>query len=75
MFVVRALVSIALVFLPLTATAQITLSPDDLRPSLGMTWEQEIATVLSNLEDTGFDIGSAGADQSSDLTGSISNGN
>ena len=25
------------------------------------------------LEDTNFDIGSAGADQSSDLTGSISN--
>ena len=38
-----------------------------------MTWEQEIATVLSSLADTGFDIGSAGADQSSDLTGSISN--
>ena len=55
------------------AQAQITLSPDDLRLSLGMTWEQEIATVLSSLEDTDFDVGSAGADQSSDLTGSISN--
>ena len=64
MFVVRALASIALVFLPLSATAQITLSPDDLRLSLGMTWEQEIATVLSSLEDTGFDIGPDGADQS-----------
>ena len=73
MFVVRVLASIALVFLPLTATAQITLSPDDLRPSLGMTWEQEVATVLSSLEDTGFDIGSAGADQPSDLTGAIPN--
>ena len=73
MFVVRALVSIALVFLPLSATAQITLSPDDLRLSLGMTWEQEIATVPSSLADSNFDIGSAGADQSSDLTGSISN--
>ncbi|MXW77599.1 MAG: hypothetical protein F4Z57_01110 [Gemmatimonadetes bacterium] len=73
MFVVRVLASIVFVFLPLSATAQITLSPDDLRLSLGMTWEQEIATVLSSLEDTGFDIGSAGADQSSDLTGSISN--
>ena len=73
MFVVRALASIALVFLPLSATAQITLSPDDLRLSLGMTWEQEIATVPSSLEDSGFDIGSAGADQSSDLTGSIPN--
>ena len=38
-----------------------------------MTWEQEIATVPSSLVDTGFDIGSAGADQSSDLTGSIPN--
>ena len=73
MFVGRALASIALVFLPLSATAQITLSPDDLRLSLGMTWEQEIATVLSSLEDSNFDIGSAGADQSSDLTGSIAN--
>lgn len=73
MFVVRVLASIALVFLPLTATAQITLSPDDLRLSLGMTWEQEIATVLSSLADSNFDIGSAGADQSSDLTASISN--
>ena len=73
MFVVRALASIALVFLPLSATAQITLSPDDLRPSLGMTWEQEIATVLSSLEETGFDIGSAGADQSFDFTSSFSN--
>ena len=73
MFVVRALASIALVFLPLSATAQMTLSPDDLRLSLGMTWEQEIATVLSSLEDTGFDIGPDGAYQSSDLTGSISN--
>ena len=73
MFVVRALASITLIFLPLSAKAQITLSPDDLRLSLGMTWEQEIATVLSSLEDSGFDIGSAGADQSSDLTGSISN--
>ena len=73
MFVVRALASIALVFLPLSATAQITLSPDDLRPSLGMTWEQEIATVLSSLEETGFDIGSAGADRSFDFTSSFSN--
>ena len=73
MFVVRALASIIFVFLPLSATAQMTLSPDDLRLSLGMTWEQEIATVLSSLEDTGFDIGPDGADQSSDLTGSISN--
>ena len=73
MFVVRVLASIVFVFLPLSATAQITLSPDDLRLSLGMAWEQEIATVLSSLEDTNFDIGSAGADQSSDLTGSISN--
>ena len=73
MFIVRALASIVFVFLPLSATAQMTLSPDDLRLSLGMTWEQEIATVLSSLEDTGFDIGPDGADQSSDLTGSISN--
>ena len=73
MFAVRVLASIALVFLPLSATAQITLSPDDLRPSLGMTWEQEIATVPSSLADTGFDIGSAGAGQSFDLTGSIPN--
>ena len=73
MFVVRALASIALVFLPLSAKAQITLSPDDLRLSLGMTWEQEIATVLSSLEDTGFDVGSVGADQSFDLTGSLAN--
>lgn len=73
MFIVRALASIVFVFLPLTATAQITLSPDDFRPSLGMAWEQEIATVLSSLEDSGFDIGPAGADQSSDLTGPISN--
>ncbi len=73
MFVVRALASIALVFLPLSATAQMTLSPDDLRLSLGMTWEQEIATVPSSLADTGFDIGSAGADQSFDLTNSPAN--
>ena len=73
MFAVRVLASIALVFLPLSATAQITLSTDDLRPSLGMTWEQEIATVPSSLADTGFDIGSAGAGQSFDLTGSIPN--
>ena len=73
MFIVRALAPIALVVLPLSAKAQISLSPDDLRLSLGMTWEQEIATVLSSLEDSGFDIGSAGADQPSDLTGSISN--
>lgn len=73
MFVVRALASIVFGFLPLSAKAQITLSPDDLRLSLGMTWEQEIATVLSSLEDSGFDIGSVGADQSSDLTGSIAN--
>ena len=70
MFVVRVLASIALVFLPLSATAQITLSPDDLRLSLGMTWEQEIATVPSSLADSGFDIGSAGAGQSFDLTNS-----
>ncbi len=73
MFVVRALASIVFVFLPLSATAQVTLSPDDFRLSLGMTWEQEIATVLSSLADTGFDVGSAGADQSFDLTGSITN--
>ena len=73
MFIVRALASIALILLPLSATAQITLSPDDSRPSLGMTWEQEIATVLSSLEDTGFDIGSAGADQSFDLTSFLAN--
>ncbi|MDE2741352.1 MAG: hypothetical protein OXI58_07175 [Gemmatimonadota bacterium] len=73
MFVVRALASIALVFLPLSATAQITLSPDDLRLSLGMTWEQEIATVPSSLADTGFDIGSVGAGQSFDLTNSPAN--
>ena len=73
MFIVRVFASITLIFLPLSATAQSTLFPDDLRLSLGMTWEQEIATVLSSLEDSGFDIGSAGADQSSDLTGSISN--
>ena len=72
MFIVRALASIALL-LPLSATAQITLSLDDLRPSLGMTWEQEVATVLSSLEDTGFDIGSAGADQSFDLTSFLAN--
>ena len=73
MFIVRVLASIALVFLPLSATAQITLSPDDLRLSMGMTWEQEIATVPSSLADTGFDIGSAGADQSFDLTSSPAN--
>ena len=73
MFVVRALASIVFVFLPLSATAQIPLSPDDLRPSLGMTWEQEIAIALSSLADTGFDIGSAGADQSFDFTSSFSN--
>lgn len=73
MFVVRALASIAFAFLPFSAQAQIALSPDDLRLSLGMTWEQEIATVLSSLEATGFDIGSAGADQSFDLTGFLAN--
>ena len=73
MFVVRALASIAFVFFPLSATAQITLSPDDLRLSFGMTWEQEIATVPSSLVDTGFDIGSAGASQSFDLTNSLAN--
>ena len=73
MFIVRALASIALIFLPLSATAQITLSPDDLRPSLGMTWEQEIATVPSSLADTGFDVGSAGSGQSFDLTSSPAN--
>ena len=73
MFIGRALVFIAFVFLPLSATAQITLSPDDLRLSLGMTWEQEIATVPSSLADTGFDIGSAGAGQSFDLTNSPTN--
>ena len=73
MFIVRALASIVFVFLPLSATAQITLSPDDLRLSLGMTWEQEIATVPSSLADTGFDIGSAGAEQSFDLTNSPAN--
>ena len=73
MFVVRALASIVFVFLPLSATAQITLSPDDLRLSLGMTWEQETAVAFSSLEETGFDIGSAGADQSFDLTGSLAN--
>ena len=59
--------------LPLSATAQITLSPDDLRLSVGMTWEQEIATVPSSLADTNFDIGSAGAGQSFDLTSSPAN--
>ncbi len=73
MFVVRAFASIAFALLPLSAQAQITLSPDDLRLSLGMTWEQEIATVISGLEDSGFDIGSAGADQAFDLTGPIAN--
>ena len=38
-----------------------------------MTWEQEIATVPSSLADTGFDIGSAGAGQSFDLTNSPAN--
>ena len=47
MFIVRALASIALIFLPLSATAQLTLAPDDLRPSLGMTWEQEIARLTA----------------------------
>ena len=73
MFVVRVLASIAFALLPLSAQAQITLSPDDLRLSLGMTWEQEIAAVISGLEDSGFDIGSAGADQAFDLTGPIAN--
>ena len=73
MFVFRSLASIAFVFLPFSATAQITLSPDDLRPSLGMTWEQEIAIALSSLEETGFDIGSAGANQFFDFTSSFSN--
>ena len=73
MFVGRALASIVFVFLPLSATAQITLSPDDLRPSLGMTWEQEIDVALSSLEETGFDIGSAGANQFFDFTSSFSN--
>ena len=73
MFVGRVLASIVFVFLPISATAQITLSPDDLRLSLGMTWEQEIAVAFSSLEETGFDIGSAGADQSFDLTGSLAN--
>ena len=73
MFVVRAFASIAFAFLPFSAQAQITLSPDDLRLSLGMTWEQEIATVISGLEDSGFDLGSAGADQAFDLTGPIAN--
>ena len=71
MFVGRALAFIVFVFLPLTAAAQITLSPDDLRLSLGMTWEQEIATVPSSLADSNFDIGSAG--QSFDLTTSPAN--
>ena len=73
MFVVRAFASIALVFLPLSATAQITLSPDDLRLPLGMTWEQEIATTEGSLEDSKFNIGSAGADESFDLTGVLAN--
>ena len=73
MFSVRVLTSITFIFLPLSATAQITLSPDDLRLSLGMTWEQEIATVPNSLADTNFDIGSAGAGQSFDLTSSPAN--
>ena len=73
MLVGRVLASIVFVFLPFSATAQITLSPDDLRLSLGMTWEQEIAVAFSSLEETDFDIGSAGADQSFDLTGSLAN--
>lgn len=73
MFVVRAFASIALAFLPLSATAQITLSPDDLRLPLGMTWEQEIATAQGSLEDSKFNIGSAGANQSFDLTGVLAN--
>ena len=73
MFVVCAFASIALVFLPLSATAQITLSPDDLRLPLGMTWEQEIATAEGSLEDSKFNIGSAGADESFDLTGVLAN--
>ncbi len=73
MFVVRASASIVFVFLPFSAKAQITLSPDDLSLSLGMTWEQEIATVPSSLEDSNFDIGSAGAGQSFDLTNSPAN--
>ena len=66
---VRAFASSALVFLPLSATAQITLAPDDFRLSLGMAWEQEIATAHVGLADSELNIGSAGADQSFDLTG------
>ena len=73
MFVVRAFASIALVFLPLSATAQITLSPDDLRLTVGMTWEQEVAIAQGSLEDSEFNIGSAGADESFDLTGVLAN--
>ncbi len=73
MFVVRVLASIAFVLFPLAAAAQITLSTDDLRPSLGMTWEQEVATIPSSLADIGFDIGSVGAGQSFDLTSSPDN--
>lgn len=73
MFVVRAFSAIALVFLPLSATAQITLSPDDLRLTVGMTWELEVAIAQGSLEDSEFNIGSAGADESFDLTGVLAN--
>ena len=73
MFVVRAFASIALVFLPFSATAQITLSPDDLRLTVGMTWELEVAIAQGSLEDSEFNIGSAGADESFDLTGVLAN--
>lgn len=65
---VRAFASIALVFLPFSATAQITLAPDDLRLPLGMAWEQEIATAQVSLAASELNIGSAGANQSFDLT-------
>ena len=69
--VIRAFASIALVFLPFSATAQITLAPDDLRLPLGIAWEQEIATAQVSLAASEFNIGSAGADQSFDLTGGL----
>ena len=71
MFIVRAFAALAFVLLPLSATAQITLTADDLRLPLDMAWEQEVATIPARLADSGFDVGAAGADQFFDLTGSL----